>query len=361
MGLDLKQYPFDREEELKDVGMYSAVPKPYGGAAAPVRKFNTPITPKENFKRICHHEMPLWMMNLNQDFNFIQPMAMPDARARAFGGTDWFGIQWTYEPLTRAAMVTPGTRRLSDITRWKEELLPAWPDLDAIDWKKDYEENYAPVMDPDRPTMFVIVNGYFERLADLTSFEDTFCYLLEEPEAIEEFYNKLDEFHIGLLKIAKEVYHADIITFHDDMGSQQNAFMSPETFDEILLPHYKKFNQAAHDMGLYVNFHSCGNVGKQIPGFIKAGFDFWEGQDNCNDKQALMDEYGDKLGQISVFQVLPPDLPQEEFEQAVRERVCGLGKTGRYIAFYAEVNPERSPGGAELIYTYSRKFYCGEK
>ena len=74
-----------------------------------------------------------------------------------------------------------------------------------------------------------------------------------------------------------------------------------------------------------------------------------------------MDEYGDKLGQISVFQVLPADLPQEEFEKAVQERLCGLGKTGRYIAFYAEVNPERSPGGAELIYTYSRKFYCGEK
>ena len=85
MGLDLKQYPFDAEEELKDVGMYKAVPKPYGGAAAPVRKFNTPITPNENFKRVCRHEMPLWMMNLNQDFNFIQPMVMPEAWVRLHG------------------------------------------------------------------------------------------------------------------------------------------------------------------------------------------------------------------------------------------------------------------------------------
>ena len=354
------EYPFDRKEELKDVGMYAAVPKPYGGAAVPMRRFNTPITPKENFLRMCRHEKPLWIPNINLDFNFIQPLVMPDAEARCHGGVDWFGIQWQYEPMSRAAMVKPGTRRLSDVTCWKEELLPHWPDLNAIDWQKDYEENYAPVLDPDRPTMFAIVNGYFERLADLTSFEDTFCYLLEEPEAVEELFTALDDFHIGLLKIAKEVYHADVITFHDDMGSQMDAFMSPATFREVLLPHYKKLNQAAHEMGLYMNFHSCGNVGKQIPRFIEAGFDFWEGQDNCNDKQALMDQYGEQLGQVSVF-LVPPELSQEEFEKAVYDRVTGLGGTGRYIAFYVETNPARSPDGFELLYTYSRKLYCGEK
>lgn len=354
------QYPFDRETELKDVGMYKAVPKPYGSPAAPIRKFNTPITPKENFYRMVRHEMPLWLPNVSLDFNFIQPLVMPDAKARCEGGIDWFGIEWVYEPLSRAAMVKPGTRRLSDITRWKEELLPCWPDLTAIDWEKDYRENYEPVMDPDRPTMFAIVNGYFERLADLTSFDDTFCYLLEEPEAVNELYTKLDDFHIELFRIARDVYHTDVITFHDDMGSQMNAFMSPDTFREILMPHYQKITKAAHEMGMTVNHHSCGNVVKQIPNMIESGFDFWEGQDNCNDKQAIMDEFGDKLGQVSVF-LVPPELPQAEFEQAVRERVYGLGKTGRYIAYYVETNPERKPNGFELLYTYSREMYCGLK
>lgn len=354
------QYPFDRENELKDVGMYKAVPKPYGGVATPTRKFNTPITPKENFFRMCRGEMPLWMPNISLDFNFIQPLVMADAKARCEGGTDWFGIEWVYEPLSRAAMVKPGTRRLSDITRWKEELLPSWPDLKSVDWEKDYRENYEPVMDPDRPTMFAIVNGYFERLADLTSFDDTFCYLLEEQEAIHEFYDKLDEFHIELMRIARDVYHADVITFHDDMGSQMNAFMSPATFREVLLPHYQKLNRAAHDMGLTVNHHSCGNVAKQIPNMIESGFDFWEGQDNCNDKQAIMDEYGDKLGQVSVF-LVPPDVSQAEFEKIVHDRVYGLGKTGRYIAYYVEMDPNRSPNGFELLYSYSRELYCGLK
>ena len=74
-------------------------------------------------------------------------------------GEDWFGIEWQYEPLTNSAMVKPGTRRLSDITNWEEEL--EFPDLNAIDWQKNYDEEYKGKISTGRPTMFVIVNGLF--------------------------------------------------------------------------------------------------------------------------------------------------------------------------------------------------------
>ena len=77
-------------------------------------------------------------------------------------------------------MVKPVTQRLSDITKLREEL--EFPDLSAIDWKKDYEENYKGRIAPDRFSYFVIVNGFFERTADLISFEDAFCALIEEPD-----------------------------------------------------------------------------------------------------------------------------------------------------------------------------------
>lgn len=349
------KYPFNAEEELKDVGYYPAVPGPYGMPTFPARKFNTPITPMENFELVKKGEKPVWMMNMPTDFNVIQPEIMPDAYARNYGGIDWFGIDWQYEPLSKAAMVRPGTRRLSDITKWKEEIV--WPDLNAIDWAADYEKNYAPVISKERPTMFIIVNGFFERLADLTSFEDTFCYLLEEEEAVEEFYSRLTQFHIDLMRIAKEYYHADVITFHDDMGTQISSFMSPDTFEEVLLPHYRRMNDAAHEMGLLVNFHSCGCVGNQIENFIKAGFDYWEGQDACNDKAALMETYGDQLGQVSVF-MPEPELSDEEFVAAIEKRVNELGKKGRYIVWFGDMNPNRSVNGEELIYTLSRKMYA---
>lgn len=350
----MKNYPFNPEEELKDMGTFPAVPGPYGMPTFPTRKFNTPITPMENFERIKQGKKPLWLPNLPTDFNVIQPEIMPDAYARNHGGIDWFGIDWQYEPLTAAGMVRPGTRRLSDITNWEEELV--WPDLSAIDWAADYEKNYAPVISKDRPTMFIIVNGCFERLADLTSFEDTFCYLLEEEEAVNSFYTRLTQFHIELMRIAKEYYHTDVITFHDDMGTQISSFMSPDTFEEVLMPHYQVMNKAAHEMGLLVNFHSCGCVGNQIENFIKSGFDFWEGQDACNNKEELMEIYGDKLGQVSIF-MPDPELSDEDFVKEIEKRVNTLGKTGRYITWFGDMNPNRKVNGEELIYTLSRKLY----
>jgi len=347
-------YPFRRKEELKDVGMYNAVPKPYGVPAFPMRKFNTPITPKENFFLVCRNEKSAWMPNATVDFNAIQPMIMPDAYARTYGGIDWFGIDWQYEPLSKAAMVRPGTRRLSDITKWEEELI--FPDLQALDWAKDYEKNYASVMEPDRATLFIIVNGCFERLADLTSFEDALCYLLEEPEAVHAFFDRLTDFHIELMKIARKYYHADAITFHDDMGTQKSSFMSPETFREMILPHYQKMNKSAHEMGLYVNFHSCGSVANQIENFCDAGFDFWEGQDNCNDKAALLEQTTNRMGQIGVFQPAA-ELSDEELTEYVINHVKTMGRAGRYIPWYVNVDPNRKVDVNELIYVTSRQLY----
>lgn len=172
------------ESELKQKGIYY-VPGIYGMPPAEVPRYQTPVTPKENMKLMLDKGEPLWLPNQVLDNNIIQPDIMPDAHARNFGGIDWFGIDWQFEPLTSAAMVRPGTRRLSDIANWEREIV--WPDLDALDWKKDFEENYKGKISEERFTIFVVFNGLFERLADLTSFEDAFCYLIEEPDMLTAF------------------------------------------------------------------------------------------------------------------------------------------------------------------------------
>ena len=118
------------DQELKQVGEYTVM-SIYGSTEGKAPKYNYPITPKENMLRMLRGEKPLWVPNQQIENNQIQPVVMPDAKARNFGGTDWFGIQWTYEPLSHAAMVTPGTRALSDIENWEKEI--QWPDLSEID------------------------------------------------------------------------------------------------------------------------------------------------------------------------------------------------------------------------------------
>ena len=341
------------EKELEIIGDYS-MPGIYGALDTIVPKHNYPITPKENMLRLLRGEMPLWVPNQTLDNNAIQPMVMPDARARSFGGTDWFGIEWEYEPLTKAAMVKPGTRRLSDLTNWREELV--FPDLSAIDWQKDYEENYKGRIAEDRLSYFVIVNGLFERLADLTSFEDTFCYLLEEPEELTAFYDKLADWHIELIKIAKEVYHADMILFHDDMGTQRSTFFSPAMYDELFVPQYQKITKAAHDLGMYICLHSCGCISTLMPLIIKAGFDAWEGQDTANDKEAIMKEYGKDLAQLTLY-IIPADMSTEDAIADIHKRVDTLASTGRFGCRLRDEKPDREVNLADELYRYSRIKY----
>lgn len=340
-------------DELKIVGEYS-MPGIYGAPDAIVPKYNYPITPKENMIRMLEGKMPLWVPNQDLDNNAIQPLVMPDARARNFGGTDWFGIEWMYEPNTKAAMVKPGFKRLSDITNWREEIV--WPDLSAIDWQKDYEENYKGRIAEDRFSYFVIVNGLFERTADLTSFEDAFCALLEEPEELTAFYDKLVDWHIELIKIARDVYHTDMILFHDDMGTQISTFFSPDLYEELFLPQYKKITQAAHDMGMYITLHSCGCISSLMPLIIEAGFDAWEGQDSANDKKAIMDEYGKDLAQCTLY-VIPETMTDEEAVADIHKKVDELAMTGRFACRLRDPKGNRSVNLAEELYRYSRTKY----
>lgn len=348
--------PTFSEKELERIGSYQ-IPGSYGSASVEQPKLNTPITPRENMLRVMRGEKPMWLPNMNRDTNLLCPDMMPDASARAFGGIDWFGVDWQYEPLTKAAMVRPGTRRLSDITRWEEELV--FPDLMELDWEKDSKELYH-MLPNDRFTYFVIYNGIFERTADLTSFEDAFCYLLEEPEALTAFYDRMIDWYIQLMKIASTYYHADMILFHDDMGSQRSPFFSTEVYRELFVPQYQKLTRAAHDEGMYIAIHSCGNVRPHIPGFIEAGFDAWEGQEGTTDKDEIMETFGDRLVQLGNFEITG-ECSDEEAAEVIRRMIETRGRTGRCAYRIRDKRPvQGSLNLDDEMYRLSRIFYSSE-
>ena len=211
-------------------------------------------------------------------------------------------------------------------------------------------------MAEDRFSYFVIVNGLFERTADLTSFEDAFCALLEEPEELTAFYDKLTEWHIELIRIAREVYNVDMILFHDDMGTQISTFFSPDIYRELFLPQYSKITKAAHDLGMYICLHSCGCISTLMPLIIEAGFDAWEGQDSANDKKAIMEQYGKDLAQCALY-IIPADMSDEDAVADIHRKVDDLAMTGRFACRLRDEKTDRAVNLAEELYRYSREKY----
>ena len=110
------------------------------------------------------------------------------------------------------------------------------------------------------------------------------------------------------------------ITLHDDWGSQRAPFFSLNTARDVFVPVLKKFTDKCKELGYLVELHSCGHTEMNVPAYIEAGFQTWNGM-SMNDKRALFEKYGDQF----IFGVDAPDVAgdmnasKEDLEAAAKE------------------------------------------
>ncbi len=123
-----------------------------------------------------------------------------------------------------------------------------------------------------------------------------------------------------------------------DFGTQDSTFCSPEVFEEMWVPYYRKMNDWIHENTQWKTFkHSCGAVESFMDGFIKAGFDIINPvQINAAgmDPVKLKQKYGRDLvfwgGGVDTQKVLPFGKPEEVREQVLR--TCEIfNKDGGFV------------------------------
>lgn len=123
-----------------------------------------------------------------------------------------------------------------------------------------------------------------------------------------------------------------------DFGTQDSTFCSPETFDELWKPYYKKINDWIHKNTEWKTFkHCCGSIITFMDNFIDAGFDIINPvQINAAgmDPTELKKRWGDKLvfwgGGVDTQQTLPFGTP-EEIEKQVLSNCEIFSKDGGFI------------------------------
>jgi hypothetical protein len=111
-----------------------------------------------------------------------------------------------------------------------------------------------------------------------------------------------------------------------DFGTQNSTFCSPETYDELYAPYYRKMNDWIHQNTGWKTFkHCCGAVESFMRSFIDSGFDIINPvQINAAgmEPEYLKKEYGDSLvfwgGGVDTQKMLPYGKPAEVREQVLR-------------------------------------------
>ena len=187
----------------------------------------------------------------------------------------------------------------------------------VLDSWEEAEEFYASFPDPEYPKLvnplpegekrYVLVNWwytFFERHWSLRGMENTMYDFFDYPEEVHKLYNRLTDYYIRLIQRAKEEIGADGFFLSDDLGSQKAPLVSPYIFETFLKPCYKRLVDAAHEMGVHIWLHTCGNVLPFMEDFIEIGFDVIHPiQKRTMDAAQVAAKYGDRICILAGFDV----------------------------------------------------------
>jgi hypothetical protein len=290
-------------KELETVGTLETFAcKIFNMPASPLYRF--PVTMKEAVKSLLRRR-PIWQISDIETMMFA-PRVYPDNVARALvseadamppeegGGPDIFGILWEYIPVAGGSMVRPGKPLLADANEWTEKVV--WPDIDSWGWESSSKKN-SEFLNNDKYNICWIQNGWFERLITFMDFEGAILAIVDEDQkdAVKALFSRLSDLYIKLIdKFLLHFPGIDGFLIHDDWGSQKETFFSPSVVEEMIVPHMKRVTDFIHSKGRFCELHSCGQILKQVPNIIKAGWDCWAGQP-MNDFKKIYELYGGKI------------------------------------------------------------------
>jgi hypothetical protein len=350
------------QKELQIVDEFNSFP---GLPSEP--RYDTPITPRENFMRSMRHE-ELWTP-MTTELLVLSPRINPDNIARGFvldvdgidnmtqaGGPDMFGVLWEWVPQVWGSMVRPdGKQLLSDVADW--ENAARFPDPSEWDWEGSAARN-AHLIRGERATMVWFQNGLFERLISFMGFENAALAFIDEKQRpyVHSLFDRLCGLYEDIFVCFKKYYKADILYFHDDWGGQLAPFFSEKMAREMLLPYLKRLIDFSHGLDMYFDFHCCGKNEILVPVMIDAGVDIWSGQP-INDHSTLLEKYTGRIRfEVGLDIPFGARLPADETETLVNGL---LTKFDPYLGSVIFANYIGTPEGKarlyEMVYRRSRE------
>ena len=163
-------------------------------------------------------------------------------------------------------------------------------------------------------------------IRDITEW---YMSILMRPDYINKIFDFQSEIALeNLNRLHQAIGHnIDVVYIcGTDFGTQDSTFCSPEQFDELWLPYYKRINGWVHAHTNWKTFkHSCGAVESFMSRFIDAGFDIINPvQVNARGMDAvhLKNTYGKQLvfwgGGIDTQVTLPYASPDKVREEVLR-------------------------------------------
>lgn len=253
------------------------------------------LSPKDNYTKTLLHDgaeyMPIRLVD-GVSCGFMDAIE----RGPIGGGYDAFGVRWV--PVAAGGgqpIPAPGEFILDDVTNWKKSI--TIPDVNSVDWASKYENDMAR-FNINRDTHYLEYgcgNGVFERLAAFMGFEGALIAIATEPEAVNELFTVITDYKIKYAEKVAKYYNPESFTNFDDVASEVNLFMSPDSYRMLIKPHHKRLYDACWDLGMIPIQHTCGKAESIVEDIMEAGAAAWSSVQPTNDIAGILDMYGDRF------------------------------------------------------------------
>ena len=193
---------------------------------------------------------------------------------------------------------TPDKIVIKDITHWQDYVHGPETVLSDAEWEPFVKEMETIDRNEYFTTAF-IAPGIFEQCHHLSEIQNALINFYEEPEHMHDLIKYLTEWEIKQADEVCKHLKPDALFHHDDWGSQTSTFISPEMFEEFILPAYKDIYARYKELGVeLVVHHSDSYAATFVPFMIESGIDIWQGVMTTNNIPELIKKYG---GQISFW------------------------------------------------------------
>ena len=168
-------------------------------------------------------------------------------------------------------------------------------------------------------------SSLFSMLRDARLISNALMDTIECPETVAAFVDMLAEYEASVIRSIAGC-GVDGWFFGDDLGTQTAPFMSPASFRELFKPAYKKVADAAHEAGMAVFMHSCGNDTLLLDDLVDAGIDVFQfDQPDVYPAELLAKKYAGKVcfhSPVDIQKVLPTG--DREFIESRTLEMCRL-------------------------------------
>lgn len=127
----------------------------------------------------------------------------------------------------------------------------------------------------DRFRLARIGGWIFDNARYLRKMEIYFCDMAMYPEELDRMHQVVADVYEQKIHLAGKA-GADGIMIGEDMGTQTGLLFSPKMFRHYFRDMYTRLMSIAHDYGMKVLMHSCGQNWSIVPDLLDAGVDVFQ-------------------------------------------------------------------------------------